>query len=243
MKGDRDTWTWAGLAVVGAAAAIMSFAAVSDLAEKCGVTSRPEVAGVELRVSWLLPIAVDVLAGVATRVWLKRRSNDEAIRVARRAAWAAIGTTIVLNGLHGLLQWAGVAPPWWAAVGVAAVPAVALGAMVHLAVLVGRGPDPAPLVKPEFGLWSGLLDDLAAEAWDRPVGAWLTAVREADRAVPSRDEPDEVLVADLRQHLSQVGGLISRKAVMNRYRIGADRASAIRTAAEQSDDETAAQVA
>ena len=244
LRPGRDVWTWAGLAVVGAAAAIMSFTALADLAERCGITTRIHLAGdVELRVAWLLPIAVDVLAAVATRVWLQRRANELAVAFARRAAWSAIVTTIVGNAAHGAVMASGGVAPGWAGVVVSAVPAVALGAIVHLAVLVGRGPDPAPLDLPVVDVWSSVLDDLVAEAWDRPVGAWLSTVRAADQAVPSRDEPDEVLVADLREHVGRVGGPVSRAAVMTRYRIGATRASTIRDAAEQTDEQTGERVA
>lgn len=138
----RDPWTWAGIAVVGAAAAIMSFTALSDLAERCGIVARVALGPVELRVAWLLPLAVDVLAAVATRVWLQRRVGDEALTVARRAAWASIAATVAGNAAHGLVVWTAAPPPWWAGVVVSAVPAAALGAIVHLAVLVGRGPAP-----------------------------------------------------------------------------------------------------
>ena len=169
MTGERDWLTWVGLGVVGAAAAVMSFAALSDLARLCGITA---VIGPEpgVPVAWLLPVTVDVLAAVATRVWLQRRVSVEAEHFARGAAWAAIGATVLGNAAHGVLQGAGGPPGWWAAMLVSAVPAAALGALVHLAVLVGRGAG-----EPGDGETSAVVADpfaalyrhLAAAEWER----------------------------------------------------------------------------
>lgn len=136
----RDPWTWAGLAVVGVTALVWSFTALSDLARRCGVTAVIEIGDVRAEVSWGLPITVDVLALVATRVWLRGDAPDEAVRYARRAAWAAIVATVVGNGYHGLL----VGSFAFDALIVSAAPAVVIGAIVHLAVLVGRPPKKEP---------------------------------------------------------------------------------------------------
>lgn len=239
LRPNRDPWTWAGLAVVGMAAAVMSFEALADLARLVHITGVIQLGPVRFQTAWLLPITIDVLAAVTTRVWLRRLSSSEALVFAQRSAWSAIGASIAGNAYHGYLTGQGRLD----VVLVAAVPAVAVGAMVHLAVLVGRGPDPAPVDLPTVDVWSTVLDDLIAEAWDRPVGTWLTAVEEADRQIPSRDESDDVLVADLRKHLGRIGGPISRASVMTRYRIGATRASTIRDAAEQTDEPTTVRVA
>jgi hypothetical protein len=139
----RDTWVWAGFAVVGVAAAVLSFSALADIARLCGMVGIVPLFGVDFRLAWLLPLAVDVFAITATAIWLRRRVSDEAISYACRAAWAAIGATVVGNAYHGLLVELATPPPWVAVVIVSAVPAVALGALVHLAVLVGR-----PTVEP-----------------------------------------------------------------------------------------------
>lgn len=128
---DRDVLTWIGLALVGAAAAVLSFAALRDLAVRCGIPDH---------LAWLLPITVDLLAAITTRVWLRRRAHPDAQRYARGLAVAAIAATVTGNAAHGYLVHAAVVPPWWAVVIVSAVPAAALGFLVHLAVLVGRDP-------------------------------------------------------------------------------------------------------
>ena len=141
LEGERDWWTWAGLGVVGAAAAVLSFSALADLARRCGVTGT--IAG-HFELAWLLPLTLDVFAATATRIWLRRRACDEAIKLARGCAWAAIGTTVAGNAYHGYLLSERIAPPLLAVMVVAAVAPVALGALGALVHLAGR-PAPAPL--------------------------------------------------------------------------------------------------
>lgn len=238
MSGQRDArdWvTWAGLAVVGAAAAIMSFTALADLAQLLGVRAALHAPwdppwGASLKVAWLLPLTVDVFAAVATRVWLRQRTNAEALAYARRAAWAAIVATIVGNGAHGALV-ATSDHPWQAAVLVSAVPAVALGGMVHLAHLVGRGPDPEDEPRPAPAPHAAWMDDVLAEAWAHPIRAWAARVDEDGRPVPSRDEPDDVLAADLRATSAARGRPLTQDEVRDRYGVGATRAARLRRAA------------
>jgi hypothetical protein len=64
-SGDRITCT--GLVVVGAAAAVMSFAALAGLAAIAGLVGHLG----PLRLAWLLPVAVDAYAATATGVWLR----------------------------------------------------------------------------------------------------------------------------------------------------------------------------
>src|SRR5699024_8853677 len=79
--GRRDGWTWAGIAVVATAAAVMSFDALRRLAERAGV-------GASL--SWLLPIAVDAAIIVATRTWLAGPAGCRVTRYARAVALASL---------------------------------------------------------------------------------------------------------------------------------------------------------
>ncbi len=124
--------TWAGLAVVATAAAVLSFSALADLAIMCGVprTLAP-----------LLPVAIDAGAGVACTVWLSRRANEAATRYAAWMTWALLATTVAGNALHSGLVAAELRPVWWVAVAVGAVSPAVLGAVVHLAVLTGRQAD------------------------------------------------------------------------------------------------------
>lgn len=126
--------TWAGLAVVWAAAAVLSFASLRDLAASCKVA---------VDLAWLLPIVIDAGAAVGTRAWLSRRANPDAERFARAMTWALLLLTVAANAGHQGMVAHGVIPPWPVAVLVGAIPPAVVGAVVHLAVLLGRGaPEP-----------------------------------------------------------------------------------------------------
>jgi hypothetical protein len=117
------------LGVVAAAAAVLSFAALRDLALLCGFS--PQLA-------WLLPVVVDAGAAAGSLVWLGGWAVSSARRFARALALALLGSSVAANALgHGLAAFA-LAPPWWVVVIVSAVAPAVLGAVVHLAVLVGR---------------------------------------------------------------------------------------------------------
>src|SRR5215210_1877121 len=72
---------------------------------------------------------------------LSRRHNPDAERFARRLTWALLALTVAGNAAHQGLAAAGMVPPWWVAVLVGAIPPGVVGAVVHVAVLVGRGTD------------------------------------------------------------------------------------------------------
>jgi len=119
--------TWLGLFVVAVAAAVLSFASLRHLATVCGTSER---------LAWLLPVAVDAAAVVATRVWLSRRVPAGARRQARRLAVGAIVLSVVGNATDHLLSAYRIVPPWQAVVAVAAVAPAVLGAVAHLVALV-----------------------------------------------------------------------------------------------------------
>ncbi|RZT87335.1 uncharacterized protein DUF2637 [Pseudonocardia sediminis] len=126
------------LAVVAAAAAVLSFAALRDLARTCGFGAG---------LAWLLPVVVDAGAAAGSLVWLGERAAPAARRFARALALALLGLSVAANALgHGLAAFA-LAPPWWVVVVVSAIAPAVLGAVVHLSVLVGR-PDPASATTP-----------------------------------------------------------------------------------------------
>ncbi len=125
------------LAVVAAAAAVLSFSALRDLALLCGFA--PELA-------WLLPVVVDAGAAAGSLVWLGGRTHELARRFARTLALTLLGLSVAANALaHGLDAYR-LAPAWWVVVVVSAIAPAVLGAVVHLAVLVGR---PMPAVEPD----------------------------------------------------------------------------------------------
>lgn len=117
------------LLVVAGAAAVLSFAALRDLALVCGFA--PWLA-------WLLPVVVDAGAAAGSLVWLGGWSAESARRFARALALALLGLSVAANALgHGLAAF-DLDPEWWVVVIVSAVAPAVLGAVVHLAVLVGR---------------------------------------------------------------------------------------------------------
>lgn len=129
------TGLFALLLIVAAAAAVLSFAALRDLAVVCGFA---------VRLAWLLPVVVDAGAAAGSIVWLGGPAADAARRFARVLALGLLTLSVAANALgHGLAAYA-LAPPWWVVVGVSAIAPAVLGAVVHLAVLMGR---PAPVVE------------------------------------------------------------------------------------------------
>jgi hypothetical protein len=117
------------LTIVAAAAAVLSFSALRDLALLCGFA--PELA-------WLLPVVVDAGAAAGSLVWLGGRAHELAGRFARTLALTLLGLSVAANALaHGLDAYR-LAPAWWVVVIVSAIAPAVLGAVVHLAVLVGR---------------------------------------------------------------------------------------------------------
>jgi hypothetical protein len=122
---------WCLLAVVAGAAAVLSFSALRDLALLCGFA--PSLA-------WLLPIVVDAGAAAGCLIWLGPDVGGTCIRFARTLTWLLLASSVAGNAVvHGLTAY-GLRPAWWLVVLVSAVAPAVLGAVVHLAVLVGR-PD------------------------------------------------------------------------------------------------------
>lgn len=132
----RAGWiTWLGMAVVLIAAAVLSFAALRDLATAVRIHAE---------LAWLLPIAVDAGAAVSCQAWLSPRSPRDAARFARTLTWGLLALTVAGNAAGQGMAAAGIVPPWWVAVLVGAIPPAVVGGVVHLAVLVGRAPAVAP---------------------------------------------------------------------------------------------------
>lgn len=132
----RPGWvTWTGLAVVAAAAAVLTFATVRDLAV---------AAGYPPYLAWLVPVVIDTTAVVGSRIWLGRRGQPGAVAYARALALTAAAVTIAANVLdHGLVA-NHLAPPWWLVATLAAIPPAALVAVAHQVALLTRPPQLPP---------------------------------------------------------------------------------------------------
>lgn len=133
------------LAVVAAAAAVLSFNALRDLAELCGISP-----------AWLLPVVVDAGAAAGSLVWLGGHGGTRAALFARRLALALLGVSIVANALsHGAESWEAGRPLWVIVVVcvVSALPPAVLGAVIHLAVRCrqGSGSPDSPAAVPPAG--------------------------------------------------------------------------------------------
>lgn len=123
------SWLLAMLAVVAAAAAVLSFAALRDLARQCGF---------DPRLAWLLPVVVDAGAAAGSMVWLGAEASARARRFARALALGLLVLSVAANALGHVLEAYRLVPAWWVVVGVSGIAPAVLGAVVHLAVLVGR---------------------------------------------------------------------------------------------------------
>lgn len=154
------------LLVVAAAAAVLSFSALRDLALLCGFAAR---------LAWLLPVVVDAGAAAGSLVWLGGWTALPARRFARTLALVLLAASVVANALgHGLAAYSA-RPAWWVVVLVSAVAPAVLGAVVHLAVLAARPGEPSPAAVTVRGLDDVAEDvdgwgDESAEVW--PVDWW-----------------------------------------------------------------------
>lgn len=131
---------WLLLAVVAAAAAVLSFSALRDLALLCGFTSG---------LAWLLPVVVDAGAATGCLVWLRSDAGQSGVKFARSLTWLLLASSVAGNALvHGLSAYS-LRPAWWVVVLVSAVAPAVLGATVHLAVLVSK-PEASQALGAEF---------------------------------------------------------------------------------------------
>ena len=171
---NRPPWiVWAGLAVVLAAAAVLSFDALRSLALAVAIPAH---------LAWLLPLAVDAGAAVSCATWLGGRTDRHTARVAGAMTWALLAVTVLGNAGQLGMHAHGITPPWWVAVLVGAIPPAIVGAVVHLVVLlVRRAPEHAVPEPPDP---------------EPTSGEHVPAVP----AVPARRGTDEQIVEHLREH-------------------------------------------
>lgn len=165
------------LITVGAAAAVLSFTTLHDLAVACGY--RAWTGWTDPGTAWLLPVTIDAGAAAGSLVWLSR--TGPARRFGRGQTLALLGLSVIGNGLGHHLVVEAVRPAWWVVVLVSAVPPAVLGAVVHLAMLCGRPAegqeDEAPRERPEL-----------TEAGERELVAEIATAVRAGGPVPSSNE-------------------------------------------------------
>lgn len=270
MTRQRDGWSWAGIWIVGVTAAVWSFTSLSALAELVGITHTIALPlGLIVHISWGLPLTIDVLAVVATRVWLRGTAPVEAIRYSRFLAWAAILSSVAGNAYHGWLVGGRLDT-----VIISGVPAVVIGVLVHLAVLVGRPqptdpptdtaaveerPTVAPTdtAEPRPEPTSTSTTYINAEYFEEPCpegiapvpADWAGWAAFDDPAVVPSTEPDRTkmpdtqIMLDARDWAIDLGRLPSRDEMLARYRIGTPRCRRLREQLGWVDAPTAAPTA
>src|SRR5690606_35582071 len=92
-----------GLGMVLTAAAVLSFAALRDLA----IAVR-----IDERLAFLLPIAVDAGAAVSCTVWLSPSVRPDARRFACWLTWSLLTATVIGNAAQLGMHANGITPPW-----------------------------------------------------------------------------------------------------------------------------------
>ena len=193
------------LGIVATAAAVLSFSALRDLALVCGFA--PQLA-------WLLPVVVDAGAAAGSLVWLGGRVARAARIFARALALSLLALSVAANALgHGLAAF-GLAPAWWVVVIVSAIAPAVLGAVVHLAVLVGR-PEPTTTGE-EITDEEPVPYELTAEAYDAGLldeHGMSSLWRDAPPTGAEEDRTTELIAAGVgRRRLSRELGVTEYQA-------------------------------
>lgn len=135
----RDAITTLGAFVVGVAALVSSWAGWMGLAESAGWTQHIVVHDVTLRLSWLLPVAVDVYAVVAARVWIRLPGLSAATRrFAAGSTIAGVALGVLANVTFHLASHPTGKLLYLVAIVVAALPPIMLAVVAHLAALVAK---------------------------------------------------------------------------------------------------------
>jgi hypothetical protein len=227
---------------VAVAAAVLSFSALSGLAELAGVTAGlPLPTGGRVRLAWLLPIAVDAYAVTATRVWLRTAGAARTRAYARRNAVGAIGLSVAGNAAYHALIAAGVASlaavraGWVVVVAVSAVPPVLLGLVGHLHALVSDDHSPAvapvpapsaPPVSPARTARTGA----ARTGTRRGIRTGSAAGARTGRRAPARTDAE--LTAALAELPREPDGTVPIRRATAALGCGPDRARRLLAAAD-----------
>lgn len=214
----RPPWiVWAGMAIVLAAAAVLSFDGLQGLAITVAIPGH---------LAWLLPIVVDAGAAVSCATWLGGRSTADAARYAGRMTWALLAATVIGNAGHLGMVAEGIRPPWWCAVLVGAIAPAVVGTTVHLVVLLTRRvPDvtvsgathPAPATTAA----EAVVDLNQAEP--RPGPDRHSVPRPRPAAAGKADRSDEELLSTIRGMADKAGSKPTGRQV-RALGVGPDRA-------------------
>lgn len=197
---------WLGLGVVLAAAAVLSFHGLRDLALAVGIPTE---------LAWLLPVAVDAGAAVSCACWLGRDIPEDAQRFAQKLTWGLLVLTVVANAAQLGMHAEAITPPWWVAVLVGAIPPTVLGSVVHLAVLVGRQQEQAEERDVEL---DEALEQADRHAWRQRHGLVGDPKAERDRlAAEWKAENPDLGARALAPHLTEKGYPLSVSGAQSAY--------------------------
>lgn len=176
-----------GLAVVGFAAAVLSFQTWDLIAVAVGFTAHWTIPHTShgLWIAWLYPVAIDWFAVVVTRVWLRARRGSD---VAKFARWNSIGAILLAFGAQAVyhamsaLRW-DIAEAWPFVILVGGLPPALVGLVVHLYhELANEREEQAELAAAEANRLAALAERTAQADAER-------AAREAQRAEQTAANP------------------------------------------------------
>lgn len=210
-----------------AAAAVISFTSLRDLASYAGFGER----------SWLLPLCVDAVAGLGMEVWL---SGSRAWRSGRNLAMAAILGSLAGNGGDWWIKSASLLSAGLGLVPPAALAAVLLVLHRHwrvVGVLVEQAsaptPAPAPVQAPDH--------DRPAVTASRKVVTKSQPAKSAPAKAPKAADADKI--AQLVQHARENGDKLPTRreaqALLREWNgvgVGTDKATALLAAAQREMD-------
>ncbi len=118
-----DRWTLTGIAACGLPVAAFSTYSQFETAVSAGVPHQ---------LAWVLPMATDATAFVATRAWLIAPRSSGLRRYAASLALGCMGLSFAGAAVHLVIH----DSPWWMRLVVGGLPSLALAALVHLAALL-----------------------------------------------------------------------------------------------------------
>lgn len=229
------------LAVVAAAAAVLSFSALEGLALACGFGEH---------LAWLLPVVVDAGCAAGSVTWLSS-TPGMARTFGRRLALILLGASVVGNAVGHVLEAYHLQAAWWLVVAVSGLAPGVLAATIHLSVVAAQGhtgrseqavdgsehepggDEPSQIERVDVSglddrglsrLWEAASPD-GDEAMKAPAGARPPALA----AVPPPES--DPLLPEVLTAARKAGRVPSRDAIKTAHRIGTERAAELRRAA------------
>jgi hypothetical protein len=180
----RDRWTTAGIWVVGAAAAAMSWTGWFLLAVMCGWPKW---------LAWLLPLAVDVYVVTSARAWLRLPwVSTRTRRYAAASTFLAVLFSVAANAAYHLMESMGMQrAPWGVVVAVSGLAPLMLALVAHLEARLNA--DRVAFGKPVGESTPEAVTEAMPQATGEPPEATAAEAMEEPAAEPQatpRDEPE-----------------------------------------------------